>query len=198
MLVPEEEELSSTSLKRRRSSLSDSEAKRQRLDHNDGSVKADETAPSGSTKEDPDTKSRGVHQAEERKRGRRLFGALLGTLSQSSSSTAQKRRTEIERKQQAKLRQQAEEQDEAKREKLQALTAARTKEQKLFSKQSVCSPSHGQRPSHLMCGANRRLILRPDEDPPFESIGGSTISTHHLSAENRMLDIRESLRNEYC
>jgi hypothetical protein len=36
---------------------------------------------------------------EERKRGQRLFGALLGTLSQSSATTSQRRRADIERKQ---------------------------------------------------------------------------------------------------
>lgn len=74
---------------------------------------------------------------EERKRGQRLFGALLGTLSQSSSSTAQKRRTDIERKQQAKLRVQAEEYDEQKKQRLESLMAVRRKEQKKYDKQSV-------------------------------------------------------------
>ena len=74
---------------------------------------------------------------EERKRGQRLFGALLGTLSQSSSSTAQKRRTDIEKKQQAKLKLQAEEQDEKKKQKLEALLVVRRREQMKFDKQSV-------------------------------------------------------------
>lgn len=74
---------------------------------------------------------------EERKRGQRLFGALLGTLSQSSSSTAQKRRTDIEKKQQAKLRSQAEEREEQKEQRLESLRAVRRKEQKKYDKQSV-------------------------------------------------------------
>lgn len=74
---------------------------------------------------------------EERKRGQRLFGALLGTLSQSSSSTAQKRRTDIEKKQQAKLKLQAEEQDEKKKQKLEALLVVRRREQRKFDKQSM-------------------------------------------------------------
>lgn len=81
----------------------------------------------------------GGKTAEERKRGRRLFGALLGTLSQSSSSsTAQKRRTDIEEKQQAKLKQQTEEVDEKKKEKLEKLMKARRKEQRVYDWQSVC------------------------------------------------------------
>lgn len=74
---------------------------------------------------------------EERKRGQRLFGALLGTLSQSSSSTAQKRRTDIEKKQQAKLKLQAEEYDEKKKQRLEALMVVRRREQTKFDKQSV-------------------------------------------------------------
>ena len=74
---------------------------------------------------------------EERKRGQRLFGALLGTLSQSSSSTAQKRRTDIEKKQQAKLKMQDEERDEKKKLKREALDAVRRGEQKKYDGQSV-------------------------------------------------------------
>lgn len=74
---------------------------------------------------------------EERKRGQRLFGALLGTLSQSSSSTAQKRRSDIDQKQQAKLRLQAKEHDEKKKQKLDALIEVRRKEQIKYDKQSV-------------------------------------------------------------
>lgn len=79
-------------------------------------------------------------QMEERKRGQRLFGALLSTLSQSSSSTAQKRRTDIEKRQQAKLKLQAEEYDEEKKLRLEALIEVRRKEQKKYNNQSVCLP----------------------------------------------------------
>ena len=75
---------------------------------------------------------------EERKRGQRLFGALLGTLSQSSSSTAQKRRTDIEQKQQAKLKLQADEFDEKKRQQVDKLMDFRRREQRKYDKQSVC------------------------------------------------------------
>jgi len=89
---------------------------------------------------------------EERKRGQRLFGALLGTLSQSSSSTAQKRRSDIEKKQQAKLKLQAEEHDEAKKQKLDALMEARRREQRIFDKQSVCLVHYGlwKRPAYTL------------------------------------------------
>ena len=76
---------------------------------------------------------------EERKRGQRLFGALLGTLSQSSSSTANKRRADIEKKQQGKLRMQTEEDNEKKKAELEDLMAMRRMEQKKYDRESVRS-----------------------------------------------------------
>jgi len=74
---------------------------------------------------------------EERRRGQRLFGALLGTLSQSSTTAAQKRRADIEKKQQAKLKLQAEEFDQKQKERLDELMKIRRREQKKFDEQSV-------------------------------------------------------------
>jgi pinin/SDK/memA/ protein conserved region len=86
---------------------------------------------------DSPTDRRKSGQLEERKRGQRLFGALLGTLSQSSSSAAQRRRADIEKKQQAKLKLQAEEYDQKKKKELEELTALRKQEQRKFDEQSV-------------------------------------------------------------
>ena len=74
---------------------------------------------------------------EERKRGKRLFGALLGTLSQSSSSAAEKRRLDIEKKQQAKLKLQSEQLDEKRKQRHDALLEVRKQEQKKYEHQSV-------------------------------------------------------------
>lgn len=113
--------------KRRQSSLSEAGSKRPRI----SAEARDDTQDTGI----PSRRKSG--QAEERKRGQRLFGALLGTLSQSSSSTAQKRRADIEKKQQAKLKVQAEEYDEKKKQQLEALNVSRRQEQKKYNKQSV-------------------------------------------------------------
>ena len=110
---------------------------------------------------------------EERKRGQRLFGALLGTLSQSSSSTAQKRRTDIEKKQQAKLKLQAEEQDEKKKLKLEALLMVRRREQRKFDKQSVYPALRIREP--CMSRYADELI---DEHPACKYHGPSTLSTN--------------------
>lgn len=122
--------------KRRQSNTSVGSAKRPRLTQH---------SPIGTSKDPIPTQERVPErrrngQLEERKRGQRLFGALLDTLSQSSSSTAQKRRTDIEKKQQAKLKSQAEEYDEKKKQRLDALMAIRRIEQKKFDNQTVCRP----------------------------------------------------------
>lgn len=143
VILPESEQPPSppANLKRRQSSFSDDRSKRPRLGHNDsnGSRPSTVTPQQPTTQDTQQSDRRRSGQMEERKRGQRLFGALLGTLSQSSSSTAQKRRTDIERKQQAKLKLQAEEQDEKKKQKLEALLVVRRREQRKFDKQSVRS-----------------------------------------------------------
>ncbi|KAL8927585.1 MAG: hypothetical protein Q9208_002392 [Pyrenodesmia sp. 3 TL-2023] len=135
VIVPEgAEELAQPSEggKRKISSASEERSKRPKLDTETNPHSADAPGPPTASDRLQDRRRNG--QIEERKRGQRLFGALLGTLSQSSSSTAQKRRTDIERKQQAKLRSQAEELDEKKKQRLEALMVVRRKEQKKFDK----------------------------------------------------------------
>ncbi|KAL8672077.1 MAG: hypothetical protein Q9168_003437 [Polycauliona sp. 1 TL-2023] len=138
VIVPEVEEQPtqpSDSTKRRNSSISEGSSKRPRL-ASEISRNQTETLNTSSESTGPSNRSRSG-QLEERKRGQRLFGALLGTLSQSSSSAANKRRTDIEKKQQAKLRVQAEEHEEQKKQRLDSLMAVRRKEQKKYDKQSM-------------------------------------------------------------
>ena len=79
-----------------------------------------------------------VAAAEERKRGQRLFGGLLGALSQSSATSAQKRRADIEQRQQAKLKLQDEQHSETKRRKKEELVDERRRQQKELERASVC------------------------------------------------------------
>ena len=142
VLLPESQEQSqppTPSLKRRQSSISSPDFKRPRLSQDESNGRADSSAasPPQEAREQRVNDRRKSGQLEERKRGQRLFGALLGTLSQSSSSTAQKRRTDIEKKQQTKLRLQTEEENERKKAKLDALMEVRRKEQKRYDRQSV-------------------------------------------------------------
>lgn len=134
--------------KRRQSSSSDHSTKRARLS-TDGDIdlpSARQASPSNS----PQAPESGSHPQkdtvrerkqsdaqEERKRGRRLFGGLLNTLSQSASNTQQKRRLEIESRQQEKARLQKAEDESRRAERLQKLKEVRMREQVKFDEQSV-------------------------------------------------------------
>ncbi|PWY87036.1 hypothetical protein BO94DRAFT_65569 [Aspergillus sclerotioniger CBS 115572] len=126
-------------LKRRQSSITepDSEYKRRRLSSqteiNDAQTGAERKLSS------PDVRPRrpAGGRDEERKRGQRLFGALLGTLSQSSTSAAQKRRADIERRQQDKLKLQDEEYGELKKKRREERAVIRKKEQRLYEEESM-------------------------------------------------------------
>ncbi|MCJ1478184.1 hypothetical protein MMC13_006860 [Lambiella insularis] len=127
------------SSKRRPSSGSESGSKRLRLSQRHSSDPRG-VIPSPLTTSTSSFSKEAKAQVEERRRGKRLFGALLGTLAQSSSSTAQKRRVDIEKKQQAKLRLQDEEHDEKKKQRLDAFLEVRQREQKKYNKQSYYMP----------------------------------------------------------
>ncbi|KXH55846.1 hypothetical protein CNYM01_09561 [Colletotrichum nymphaeae SA-01] len=74
---------------------------------------------------------------EEKKRGKRLFGGLLSTLSQTNSSSQHKKRREIEQRQQEKAQKQRAEDEKRRTEKLARITEARWKEQILFDEKVV-------------------------------------------------------------
>ncbi|KAK3333593.1 pinin/SDK/memA/ protein conserved region-domain-containing protein [Cercophora scortea] len=102
---------------------------------------------------------------EERKRGLRLFGGLKNTLSQTVSNTQQKKRLEIERRQQEKARQQRAEDDRRRTEKLAKLNAVRKVEQLKFDEQvmrtrhsNMLAAAHSLRTS-----SEPRLLYRPWE-----------------------------------
>jgi hypothetical protein len=131
VLLPEEPlpSASPNSNKRRQLSISEDSAKRPRLNDEDLSV-----SRCGST---IDTKP-AAPVRRERGRERRLFGAVLGALSQApSTSAAQKRRSEFEKKQLAQRKQESEESEQRKAERIARRKVQRWKEQKRFEAQSV-------------------------------------------------------------
>lgn len=97
-----------------------------------GSPKAADTPA-----KDVSSERRKSHVQEERKRGQRLFGGLINTLSQSASSGQQKKRLEIEKRQQDKAKQQKIEDEGRKAEKLARLQEVRESEQVKFDERSV-------------------------------------------------------------
>lgn len=83
-----------------------------------------------------------VSKEEERKRGKRLFGGLLSTLSQTTSNSQQKRRQEIEKRQQEKFAKQKAEDDSRRNERLAKLSRVRKVEQVRFDEQVVSGRVH--------------------------------------------------------
>ncbi|KAK8034840.1 hypothetical protein PG993_009835 [Apiospora rasikravindrae] len=94
---------------------------------------------------------------EEKKRGKRLFGGLLNTLSQTTTNSQQKRRQEIERRQQEKATQQRAEDSKHREAKLAKVREVRRREQINFEEQ-VMKTRH----SHLVSTAR---YLRTKTEP---------------------------------
>lgn len=153
--------------KRRQSSLSPESTKRARLNH-DSSIKhedgeggelqhgleaeiiAEEQTKVKAESDDESSRPsrrpprRATGKDEERKRGKRLFGALLGTIGkfQQDSSSARARtsavkRREAEAKIQERLKQQTEEIDERRKKQDQDISLKRRMEQREFDERAV-------------------------------------------------------------
>lgn len=133
---PSEVEEPSPTLKRRQSSIDESTPKRPRLTTDSQGVNSP-PAPALDTNERRRSSARGSGALEERKRGQRLFGAILGTLSQSTSSAGQRKRAEIEKRQLDKLRLRREQEDLQKKEKSEELLVARRKQQNLWDEEGM-------------------------------------------------------------
>ena len=133
-------------------------------------------------------------QVEERKRSRRLFGALIGTLSQTStkSTAAQRRRADIEQKQQTKLKLQAEELDQERLKRLEAVMRVRRREQRKFDDQSVCVPrgiAHFSTPSISKFASNTDvsvfLFNRIDAHSTFQPASNGQLPSDDDGAATR-------------
>ncbi|KAL2373474.1 hypothetical protein RJZ57_002053 [Blastomyces gilchristii] len=182
--LPEQEESSDSRPKRRQSPADDNESKRRRLSADNEHLEPKENQTSSPTATTSKSISNATDQrdarrksgvAEERKRGQRLFGALLGTLSQSSSTAAQKRRADIEKKQQAKLRMQEEEYNRLTRKKQEDLLAMRKKQQRTYDAQSMrLRHSNQLAMAHFLKTSTEPVLyykpweLRPEEEARIE------------------------------
>ncbi|KZM22235.1 uncharacterized protein EKO05_0011345 [Ascochyta rabiei] len=139
----------SNTLKRRQSSVTEDRVKRIRAS---GDHAADESTPA-------------APRRRERGRERRLFGAVLGALSQAPTTAGQKRRAEMEKRQQARRRQEDEEAELQKAERLARRSAQRWKEQKHFERQAMrVRHDNMLQLAHFLCtNAEPRLHYRPWE-----------------------------------
>lgn len=114
----------------------DSSPKRMR-DNEDDRPRRNSSITRGESQKN-DGESRKNAQQEEKKRGKRLFGGLLSTLSQTTgNNTQQKRRREIEQRQQERLRKQRIEGDKERASKRARLTEVRMAEQIVFDEEVV-------------------------------------------------------------
>jgi hypothetical protein len=140
VVVPEPEEQHqepTLSLKRRQSSISsETSSKRPRLsprssvDH--GSSK--NISPPPQRKPSQANTSTG---AQERQRTQRLFGNVFSNLNKTSAKPAHRKRDEIEKRQQERLKLQTEEAAEEKRKRREEVDVLRQKQQKTWDEQSV-------------------------------------------------------------
>ncbi|KAJ6133909.1 hypothetical protein N7523_000231 [Penicillium sp. IBT 18751x] len=142
--IPEQETLRQSPelpAKRRKSSVTEYDPKRRRLSaQDDGSPQSQARRPSSPAQErEQPTEKRPIRRGreDERKRGQRLFGGLLGTLSQSSNSAAQKRRADIEKRQQDKLKSQNSEFDGLKKLHKDRRDAIRRKEKPFYEREAI-------------------------------------------------------------
>ncbi|KZL77079.1 nuclear protein, partial [Colletotrichum tofieldiae] len=76
---------------------------------------------------------------EEKKRGKRLFGGLLSTLSQTNTGSQHKKRREIEQRQHERAQKQRAEDEKRRTEKLARITEARLQEQIKFDEKAMKS-----------------------------------------------------------
>lgn len=121
-----------------------------------------------------------VSRDEEKKRGKRLFGGLLSTLSQTTTNSQQKRRQEIEKKQQEKAAKQKTEDDKRRAERLAKLDRTRKIEQVRFDEQVVSHLFRARMRLHARTVAN---TLVADANPPFQHARHGTQPTYQKRAK---------------
>lgn len=93
---------------------------------------------------------------EEKKRGRRLFGGLLSTLSQTTTNPHQRKRVDIERRQLERQQRQKEEDAHRKNENSARFHEIRVKEQIVFEDKVVCVGS-----PRTMCPSQALMLPIP-------------------------------------
>ncbi|TEA22207.1 Pinin-like protein 1 [Colletotrichum sidae] len=119
------------SQKRKASEETEESSKRQRTDDARSAHDSQHSPPSKGRREADASAGRRapLSKDEEKKRGRRLFGGLLSTLSQTTASTQQRKRREIEQRQQERVQKERAEDEKRKSEKLAKVQEVKLKEQ---------------------------------------------------------------------
>jgi len=163
-------------LKRRQSEVSEQESKRLRTSPGKTSSLPEPSPARDSARDEGSRRDSGDKTAEkqsprrgdaprksskinEKDRSRRLFGGLLGSLSQKDDSRTTKRRQEIESRRKAELQRQDDKHIEDKQKRLIQLAEKRRRVKKEIEDETVCTPREHWRRASL-------LIPRPDAQPP--------------------------------
>ncbi|KAI1180365.1 pinin/SDK/memA/ protein conserved region-domain-containing protein [Nemania sp. FL0916] len=108
---------------------------------------------------------REMARQEEKKRGKRLLGGLMNTLSQAGAGVQHRKRQDIERRQQAKSTQQRAEEDRLRMQRLSKLDAVRKVEQLKFDEQVMKSKHIDMRAKarYLQSRAEPKIFYLPYE-----------------------------------
>lgn len=145
VVVPELEaqyQESTPSLKRRQSSISsDTSSKRPRLSPRNSTEHGSPRNMSPPLQRKPSQANTSTG-AQERQRSQRLFGNVFSNLNKTSAKPAHRKRDEVEKRQQERLKLQTEEAAEEKRKRREELDMLRQKQQKAWNEQSVSVVLH--------------------------------------------------------
>ncbi|KAI0400839.1 hypothetical protein F4802DRAFT_467097 [Xylaria palmicola] len=160
----------------------------------DGEKLGERRDPRSQPPAEPGTDRREMARQEEKKRGRRLLGGLMNTLSQASAGSQPRKRQEIERRQQAKSAQQRAEEDRLRMQRLAKLEAVRKTEQLKFDEQ-VMKTKHADmlaKARYLQTEAKPKIFYRPYEPTRTqkETIQGQIQQVENM-IENEILEFKE-------
>lgn len=169
---PEEGSSKRAKVDERRDSDHDKDSSRR---HNYSTVEFRATNPASYDDHDP-YRRKGVTQ-EEKKRGMRLFGGVLSTLSQSNPTTQQRKRQEVEKRQQERVRQRQLEVEKKRSDKLARLTDVRKEVQIMFDERVVPLP--------MLLGISSPLTGRTDAIETREYAFQGTLTLDQGRAQDR-------------
>ncbi|CAG8960678.1 hypothetical protein HYFRA_00013446 [Hymenoscyphus fraxineus] len=192
--VPEPDQAASQSpsIKRRQSTDDGQPSKRPRISQELNATSPTQISPKAKLEEpvekklsDPAQDRRKSRVQEEKKRGQRLFGGLLSTLSQSTSNGQQKRRQEIEKRQQERAKQQKAEDETRRARKRESILATRKVEQIKYDEASMKTRhSNMLAMAHSLCTTTEpKLYYKPWELLPQEE---ERIKVQVAEAENNI------------
>lgn len=148
-LAPQQSPPASGVKRRNSGSTDEQEGKRQRTSPGKASSKPDTPREQDAANEEPRRRDSNTDKApeprrktaavNEKDRSRRLFGGLLGSLSQKDNSRTAKRRQEIETRKKAELQRQDDEHAEDKQRRLERLTEKRRRVRRTVDEETVRS-----------------------------------------------------------